>query len=106
MSPNAYVERRGEAWHVAGSRVSVDSLVYAFREGLSPEAIARECFPNLALEQVYGAITFYLANRREFDASLRSSQARNEESRMIEQQSDQAFVEKMARARRDLLPAG
>ena len=44
----------------------------AFRDGLSPEAIARECFPTMTLEQIYGAITFYLANRAELDAHLQT----------------------------------
>ena len=63
INPSQYVEQRGDAWYLRGSRVSVDSLIHAFHDGLSPEAIARECFSTLSLEQVYGAITFYLANR-------------------------------------------
>ena len=46
MNPNSYVEQRDDGWHLRGSRVSVDSLIYAFRDGLSPEAIVRECFPD------------------------------------------------------------
>ena len=51
------------AYRVAGSRVSLD------REGLSPESIA-ETFPALTLEQVYGAIAFYLANQQMVDDYL------------------------------------
>lgn len=32
--------------------------------------IAAECFPVLSLEQVYGAITYYLGHRGEVDAYL------------------------------------
>ena len=56
------------AYRVAGSRVSLD------REGLSPESIA-ETFPALTLEQVYGAITYYLAHREDIDAYLQAQAA-------------------------------
>ena len=58
-----YVEKRDGGYWVNDSRISLDSVVFAFLDGLSPEAIARECFPTLSLEQVYGAITYYLAHR-------------------------------------------
>lgn len=54
-----YVEQREGGFWVAGTRVSLDSLVYPFRRGASPETI-RSSFPILTLEQVYGAIAFYL----------------------------------------------
>jgi len=43
--------------------------VVAWKEGLSPESI-RDDFPTLRLEQVYGAIAYYLANQTEVDAYL------------------------------------
>jgi uncharacterized protein (DUF433 family) len=46
--------------------VSLDSIVYTFLSGQSAEAIA-ESFPVLSLEQVYGAITDYLAHREDVD---------------------------------------
>ena len=52
-----YVEQVEGVYRVAGSRVSLDSIVYAFWEGKSAETIAQS-FPTLTLEQVYGAITF------------------------------------------------
>ena len=66
---NEYVERRNGDYYILGTRVSLDSVVYAFLRGESPEGIA-ESFPALSLEQVYGAITFYLANQRAIDAYL------------------------------------
>ena len=59
-----YVERRGEGYYVAGSRVSLDSIVMAFWRGQTPESILRS-FPSLTLAQVYGAIAFYLSNQTE-----------------------------------------
>ena len=46
-----YVERHDGGYWVAGSRVSLDSVVYAFLEGLAPETIVAECFPVLSLER-------------------------------------------------------
>lgn len=71
MTQQSYIEQRDGGYWVRESRVSLDSIVYRFLEGLSPEAIA-DCFPSLTLEQVYGAITFYLGHRREIDAYLQA----------------------------------
>lgn len=51
-----YVEKRQEHYFIRGSRVSLDSIVYGFLNGDSPETI-RDNFPTLSLAQVYGAIT-------------------------------------------------
>jgi uncharacterized protein (DUF433 family) len=57
-----YVEQRDGGYYVADTRISLDSIVYPFKNGASPEAILRS-FPLIgSLEAVYGAITFYLAN--------------------------------------------
>ena len=53
--------------------MSLDSVVYHFLEGLSPESIQAVCFPTLTLERVYGAINFHLANRVAVDEYLRRS---------------------------------
>lgn len=69
LAPKTYVEYRNDVYLVEGTRISLDSVVYAFRRGLSPESIVQS-FPLLTLEQVYGAIAFYLANRAEIDSYL------------------------------------
>ena len=65
---------------ITGSRVSLDSVVYAFHEGHSPEAI-RAQYPALTLEQIYGAIAYYLAHREQVDAYLRQQEQRWEQLR-------------------------
>lgn len=104
MKSTDYMEARGDGWYVRDSRVSLDSIIYSFREGLSPEAIARECFPTLSLEQVYGAITGYLANRAEFDAYLAGAKAKAEREAVGEPVNSD-ISERMAHARRELLRA-
>src|SRR4051812_7724519 len=77
----SYVFRTPEdGWRIAGSRVSLDSIVLAHQDGLSPEAIA-DSFPTLSLEQIYGAIAFYLRHRAEIDAYLAEQEARWEQLR-------------------------
>jgi uncharacterized protein (DUF433 family) len=61
-----YVEERDGGLYVAGTRVSVDSIVQCFNEGLPPEAILGE-FESLNLAQVYGVITYYLENQAAVD---------------------------------------
>ena len=73
-----YVERRDEAYWIAGTRVSLDSVVYAFLEGLSPESIV-DSFDTLTLEEIYGALAFYLGHREEIDAYLKQSEAQFDE---------------------------
>ena len=73
MTANDYIEQRDGGYWIRGVRVSLDSVVYRFLEGLSPESIQADCFPVLSLEQVYGAITYYLHNRADIDRYLRQS---------------------------------
>jgi uncharacterized protein (DUF433 family) len=65
-----YVSQIDGVYRINGTRVSLDSVVYAFLNGLRPENIV-DSFPALTLEQVYGAITFYLANQNDIDEYLR-----------------------------------
>lgn len=93
----SYVEHEDTGYRIAGTRVSLESVVYAFREGWSAETIAGECFPTLTLEQVYGAIAYYLAHRSDIDAYLERVEATHEEERTAHE--DSAFARKIARAR-------
>src|SRR5438876_900377 len=39
-----YVEKLDDVWRIADTRVAVDSVIYQFRQGRSPEAI-QDAFP-------------------------------------------------------------
>lgn len=73
MNQPDYIEQRDNGYGILGTRVSLDSVVYRFLEGLSPETIQADCFPALSLDQVYGAISYYLTNRAEIDRYLQES---------------------------------
>jgi len=96
---NQYVEQRDGGYWVAGSRVSLDSIAYAFLDGQSAESIAQS-FPVLTLEQVYGAIAFYLANRSQIDSYLVQVREDFEALRQAARDADPMFYQKLADARR------
>ena len=70
---NEYIEQRHGGYYLAGTRISLDSVVYSFNEGQSPEAI-QEDFPTLKRGQIYGAIAFYLDHQAEIDKYLANAQ--------------------------------
>ena len=96
-----YVEETNGGYAIAGSRVSLESIVIPFLDGASPETLVDE-FPTLSLEQVYGAITFYLAYRAEVDAYLKETEGLWEEARKSQPPIPAALRERLERARREL----
>ena len=64
-----FVERRDESFYLIGSRVPLAHIVREFQRGESPEAI-RSHYPALSLEQVYGAITFYLGSQEDVERDI------------------------------------
>ena len=98
--PNDYVEERNGGYYVANTRVSLDSVVYAYLRGESPEGIA-ESFPALSLEQIFGALAYYAANRRSVDLYL--SAGRNDFAALREQwrRNHQALYQRLAEARHE-----
>jgi uncharacterized protein (DUF433 family) len=95
-----YVEKKDGAFRIAGTRVSLDSVIHRYREGLSPESIA-ECFPVLTLEQVYGAISFYLANQSKLDAYLREGEKRSRELQAASRERNADLITRLQRARHE-----
>jgi uncharacterized protein (DUF433 family) len=96
-----YVEKRNSGYYVIGSRVSLESVVYPFLDGASPETIVDE-FPTLSLEQVYGVITFYLGNRAEIDTYLTETEMQWEDARKNQPPIPSALRQRLERARRQL----
>ena len=66
-------------WRIAGTRVSIDSVIHSFWEGATPEEICQD-FPSLSLAQVYGAIAYYLKQRDKVDAYLQAGRDSAESS--------------------------
>lgn len=95
---DAYIEQRNDVYLVAGTRVSLDSIVYAFLSGHSAEAIA-QAFSVLSLEQVYGAITYYLAHRDDVDGYLDRRRQDFDAVRQAARDADPMFYQTAPRSR-------
>ena len=90
-----YVEQRDGGYVVAGTRVSLDSVVYSFLRGESPEGIA-ESFPALGLESIFGALAFYMANRETVDDYLRDGQREFDALRQQARRDNPALYSRLA----------
>jgi uncharacterized protein (DUF433 family) len=77
MQESPYVEYHDEVYRVAGTRVALDSIVRRFWEGDVPESIVQS-FPVLTLEQVYGAIAYYLRHQDEVEEAVIVEQLRHQ----------------------------
>ena len=93
-----YIEQRNGGYYVAGTRISLDSVVYSFNEGQSPEAI-QEDFPSLKRAQVYGAIAFYLDHQAELDKHLEETQREFEGKGVPLAQENPALWARLQRAK-------
>ena len=100
VSPT-YVAQHDDCYLVADTRVSLDSIVYGFLSGQSAESLA-QAFPLLTLEQVYGAIAFYLGNRDEVDRYLDARRQGFNAARDAARDADPMFYQKLADAKKHI----
>ncbi len=103
--PTEYVEQRNDGYFINGTRVSLDSVVYAFLRGESAEGIA-ESFPALDLEQIFGALAFYMSNRELVDDNLREAREDFEAMRQRARQPNPVLYRKLAEARQTIHSPG
>jgi uncharacterized protein (DUF433 family) len=99
-----YVEQRGAGYFIKGSRVSLDSIVLTFLRGESPEGIA-ESFPALTLEQIFGALAYYLANRETVDRYLQESERNFRSLRQDFRRKNPVLYARLEDARRTSYPS-
>ena len=96
-----YVEQRDGGFYVEGTRISLDSVVYAFYRGDSPETICQN-FELLNLEQVYGAIAYYLAHRSEIDSYLVRQNEKWVESKQNSELLPESLRDRLMRVREEM----
>ena len=65
---------------VAGTRVTLDSIVGAFAEGATAEEIAQQ-YPSVSIPDVYAVISFYLRHHSEVEAYLHQRRTEAEKVR-------------------------
>jgi uncharacterized protein (DUF433 family) len=98
LMTSEYIEERNGGYYVAGTRISLDSVVYSFERGNSPVAIQKE-FPLLRLPQIYGAIAFYLDHEAAIRSYLEAKERAIEESSIPLAQANPELWARLERAR-------
>ena len=96
-----FVEHRDGSFYLIGSRVPLARLIWEFQRGESPEAIQSH-YPTLSLEQVYGAITFYLGNKDEVEKDI-AERRREEDAYIAAHPTPPDIKEKFERMRQQML---
>lgn len=86
---------------VGGTRVRLDTIVYAFNQGYTAEEILSQ-FSALELADIYGVISYYLSNREAVDEYI---QQQEKEAAQIKEQLEsrpgyQAFRQKLGASKK------
>jgi uncharacterized protein (DUF433 family) len=85
---------------VATTRVTLDTIVHAFKAGATAEAIVLS-YPAVKLADIYAVLTYYLRHQEEVDAYLLQRHDEAETLRQeIEQHVDPAGMRERLLARR------
>lgn len=63
---------------IAGTRVSLDSVIHAFDEGATPEEIVQQ-YSTLNLADIYSVLSYYLQHRAEVEEYLKQRGAQRQE---------------------------
>jgi uncharacterized protein (DUF433 family) len=93
-----YVTTVEGSYRIADTRVALDSMVYLYREGMSAESMV-DSYPALTLEQVHGALAFYLANQKEIDDYLAEGPRAAETLHRQSRETNAELIAKLQRAR-------
>ncbi len=93
----------GEVIRVGDTRVRLDTVVYAFKEGYTAEEIVSQ-YPALDLGDVYAVIAYYLVNRAAVDeyVAQRAVQAQALRDEIETKPEYQAFRQLLLKRRDDL----
>jgi len=74
-----------------GTRIGIETILQDYELGATPEEILIR-YPTLSLQQVYAAITYYLANRQVVDAYLEKVRRQQEDAWQEQQRHPSEFV--------------
>ncbi|HEY2382043.1 MAG TPA: DUF433 domain-containing protein [Terriglobia bacterium] len=85
---------------VGGTRVRLDTVVYAFNQGDTAEEILQE-YPSLSLPDIYATISYYLQHRDSVDAYVKERKKEHDRVKQInETRSDPADLRQRLLKRR------
>ena len=96
-----YINQEDGALRIAGTRVSLDSVVAHFQEGRTPEQIANS-FPTVTLAQAYGAVAYYLENKDLIDAHIAEIEQEFERRVRPLSETNPALFARLEEARRQM----
>ena len=96
-----HIEERNGGLYVAGSGVSVDSVVICFQEGASPDKIVHS-FPTLKLSQVFGVLAYYLENETIINDYIAEGEREFERSAVPLSQTNPELFARLQAARRQM----
>lgn len=91
-----HVEERDGEYFVRDSRVTVHSVIVAWKRDAGPERITEQ-FPTISLADVYGVISYYLDHRALLDAHFAETNARYERDRAADHAARPEFYVEMRR---------
>ncbi len=94
-----YIEERNGGLYVAGTGVSLDSVVIRFQEGASPDKIVNS-FPTLKLSQVFGVLAYYLDNETIINDYIAEGERELERSAVPLSQTNPELFARLEAARR------
>lgn len=86
---------------VADSRVSLESVIYEYEQGATPEQIA-QMFPAIKLADIYSVIAYYL-NNREFVAAYLARQEADGDAMQQQIEAAPSYQQRVAEIRSRLL---
>jgi uncharacterized protein (DUF433 family) len=69
---------------VAGTRVTLDTVVAAFQNGATPEAIVQQ-YPAIGLDDAYSVVGYFLRHREQIETYLA---ARSRAAEQVQQQNE------------------
>lgn len=79
------------AIRLKGTRIGIERILRDYELGATPDEIVIR-YPSLSLQQVYAAITYYLANREVVDAYLERVRQQQEAAWEEQQRHPSEFV--------------
>ena len=97
-----YIEERNGGLYVAGTGVSLDSVVIRFQQGASPDKIVQS-FPTLKLSHAYGAIAYYLENEKTVNDYIAEGERELERSVVPLSQANPDLFARLEVARRQII---
>ena len=93
-------EDKAGVLRVTGTRVSLDSIIFAFDEGATPEEIVQQ-YSTLDLKDVYAVISYYLQNQNEVEKYIEQRKVvRQELKKEIESRFDPRGIRERLLARK------